>query len=326
MAKVVILGGSGFIGTHLNLWFQKTNHIVKSIDVNRSKLVGLLGNHTAVEIVDGLRQHHLDGADYVIWAAGLTSHTEGQQIPLAYNRNNVEGVVSLIGLMRGMKRKPTLIYLSTTSLYGHQDGLIDESTPPNPIDVYSATKLMAEHYIDVFRKQGEIEACILRLPNCYGPHGRPEAKYGVVNHWLSLAERGEPLLVYGDGEQKRCFLYIEDVIRAIATLLFNAPLEAFLPEATFNILPFNNYSIREVAVAIAQAYKTRVEHIEWPDERKGIEIGDHVFYGAPRKFNQLTGWHPLYDLKQGIQETYENFDNRRAGTHRQRFNKAPQPA
>jgi UDP-glucose 4-epimerase len=316
MAKVIIIGGSGFIGTHLNLWFQGTDHIVKSLDIVRPRLIGLLNNYVSADATR-LDRRYIEGVDYVIWVGGMTSHSEGQQMPFTYNLHNVEGVICLIDTCLELKNPPKIIYVSTTSLYGPQQGVINSGTKPNPIDVYSATKLAGEHYLNIYHRHKVIEMTILRLPNCYGPYGNKEAKFGVINYWLSLAQEGKPISVYGDGSQRRSFLHVDDAVKAIVSPITTP--DKRLWGQTFNVLNTHSYSIGDAAFIIAERFGVKVEYMDWPEGRPEIELGDHLFSGELSvDFHHITGWEAQYDLKKGVLATYESINHRRAGAHRQR--------
>lgn len=225
--RVLITGGAGFIGHNLAIYLSRKGFDVVALDnmerANEAARARLLENEVKVIIADIMDFDNYDGFDVIVHAAAYVSVEESVANPLKYIRNNAYGTskVAYECARRGIK----LLYLSSAAVYGEPKKLpIDEEHPREPISPYGLSKLLGELALSNFRKVYGLGFVTLRLFNVYGPGQNPNYA-GVITNFIERARRGEPLIIYGDGEQTRDFVFVEDVARVI---------EALIEEGTFD--------------------------------------------------------------------------------------------
>jgi UDP-glucose 4-epimerase len=218
---VLVTGGAGFIGSNLVRALLERGDTVRILDNfstgNRASLVGL-----GVEIVEGeLRSYErvhnaVRGTEVVFHLGALGSVPRSVQDPLTSSAVNVEGTLNVLLAARdeGVRR---VVFASSSSVYGNQELLpLVESAHPDPISPYGVAKLAAERYCVSFSRVYEsFETVALRYFNVFGPRQDPRSQYAaVVPLFLTAVGAGEPITVYGDGEQSRDFTYVANVVEA----------------------------------------------------------------------------------------------------------------
>jgi nucleoside-diphosphate-sugar epimerase len=221
MAKALVTGGAGFIGSNLVRALLERGDDVRVLDNfstgNRANLDGL-----DVEIVEGElrsyeRVHNAVRTVEVVYHLGaLGSVPRSVQDPLTSSAVNVEGTLNVLLAARdeGVRR---VVYSSSTSVYGTSRQLpTTEESPPDPISPYAVAKLAAERYCISFSRVYEpLEAVVLRYFNVFGERQSPYSQYAaVVPRFVTAIAAGEPIEVHGDGEQSRDFTYVGNVVDA----------------------------------------------------------------------------------------------------------------
>jgi UDP-glucose 4-epimerase len=176
---------------------------------------------------------------------------------------------------------------------------VDETHLVRPTDINGINKAAGEYYHLVYNNVFGVRACSLRLTNVYGPrqlirHNRQ----GFIGWFIRLALEGGEIQVYGDGSQIRDFVFVDDVadafLRAGATDAVNGDV--------FNVGGADHIAHRDlVDLLIAEAGSGSVRFVEWPEEKRRIDIGD--FYSDSTKFQQTTGWRPRTSLRDGFRQT-----------------------
>src|SRR5437899_4893019 len=221
MAKVLVTGGAGFIGSNLAHALVDRGDDVRVLDNfstgNRANLEGL-----DIEVVEGeLRSYErvhaaVRGIEVVYHLGALGSVPRSVQDPLTSNAVNVEGTLNVLLAARdeGVRR---VIFSSSTSVYGSSRELpTSETMPPDPISPYGVAKLAAERYCVSFsRVYHSFETVVLRYFNVFGPRQDPSSQYAaVVPLFITAIAAGEPLTIFDDGEQSRDFTYVDNVVAA----------------------------------------------------------------------------------------------------------------
>lgn len=222
--KVVVTGGVGFIGSHLAEELARRGyHVVILDDLStgkRENIEALLkgedvkfiqGSITDLRLLQGLFQN----VDYVFHQAAIPSVPRSIEAPIASHEANVTGTLNVLLAARdnGIKK---VIYASSSSVYGNTTALPkNEAMFPNPQSPYAVTKLAGEYYCHVSYKVYGLPTVCLRYFNVYGPRQDPNSQYAaVIPRFISRALKGEPLIIYGDGEQTRDFTFVKDVVEA----------------------------------------------------------------------------------------------------------------
>jgi len=224
MSKILVTGGAGFIGSNLTEALLRQGHGVRVLDnFSSGKRENLVFDekYAVFEIVEGdIRDRQvcfrvLDGAEYVFHLAALASVPQSVKDPLASNAVNVEGTLNLLvaARERGLKR---FIYASSCAIYGDDLSLPKtEEMGPAPLSPYALQKYIGERYCRLFSALYGLETVALRYFNVFGPKQDPGSIYSaVIPRFINALLQGYPPTIYGDGEQSRDFVYIENVVSA----------------------------------------------------------------------------------------------------------------
>jgi len=222
--KVVVTGGAGFIGSHLAEELVNRGYHVVILDGlstgKRENIEALLkgedvkfiqGSITDLRLLQGLFQN----VDYVFHQAAIPSVPRSIENPTTSHEANITGTLNVLLAARdnGVGK---VIYASSCAIYGNTQTLpIREDAPPHPLSPYAVTKLAGEYYCQVFHQVYGLPTVCLRYFNVYGPRQDPDSQYAaVIPRFISRALKGEPPIIYGDGEQTRDFTFVKDVVEA----------------------------------------------------------------------------------------------------------------
>src|SRR5580765_1406464 len=221
MAKVLVTGGAGFIGSNLVRGLLERGDDVRVLDNfstgRRENLSGL-----DIEVVEGeLRSYErvhnaIRGTDVVFHLGALGSVPRSVQDPLTSSAVNVEGTLNVLLAARdeGVRR---VVFSSSSSIYGSaQETPTPETSAPDPISPYGVAKLAAERYcISFSRVYHSFETVVLRYFNVFGPRQDPTSQYAaVVPLFITAIAAGQPVTIFDDGEQSRDFTYVDNVVAA----------------------------------------------------------------------------------------------------------------
>ncbi len=306
--RVLITGGAGFIGSNLAYRLLELGADVTIIDSMLPNTGANAHNIEAIknkikfvqaDIRDNIINDLVKDKDYIFHLAALISHSGSMEDPISDMDINVKGTLNLLEACR-KNSKAVLVYTGTRSQYGTPQYLpVDEKHPCNPKDINGINKLTAESYILLYYKLYGIKSVCLRLTNTYGPrHQMKHSRQGFLNWFIRLAMDNKKIQVFGNGENKRDFNYIDDVIDA---LILIADKKAY--GEIFN-LGGESASILDLAKAVS-GIGGSYELVPYPDEVKRIEVGD--FIASYDKLKNL-GWKPKTSLKDGIQKTKEFYE------------------
>lgn len=220
--RFLVTGGAGFIGSALaNRLMQEGHHVRVIDDLSAGDPARLLRevNFTRGSVTDKPKLWRLlDKVDCVYHLAARVSVPESILYPREYETTNVGGTVALMEAMRdaGVQR---VVLASSGAIYGEQSRQpVTEDMSPHPTSPYAVSKLAAEYYVNTIGGLWGIETVALRIFNAYGPdQAIPPAHAPVIPQFMQQALGGGSLVVFGDGEQTRDFVYIDDVIEALVT-------------------------------------------------------------------------------------------------------------
>ena len=222
MSKYLITGGAGFIGSALAKSLINLGNKVRVFDnLSSGKLENLNGVLKKIDLVKGdIRDmaavgRACVGIDYVLHHAAVTS-VQGSIIdPMSTSEVNILGTSNILTASKDA-RVMRLVFASSASVYGNTSEIpIKEGQLLNPISPYAASKLAGELYCRVFYKTFSLETVVLRYFNVFGPRQDPSSQYAsVIPIFIKSLIKGNPPTIYGDGEQTRDFINVEDVVRA----------------------------------------------------------------------------------------------------------------
>jgi UDP-glucose 4-epimerase len=309
--RIIVTGGAGFIGTHLTSRLLANGHEVAVIDnesnSNRARVPAgarfILGDVTKPEDIEAVFS---EGADAVCHLAGQVSIIRAFDNPVGDLRTNTEGTINVVRACLS-HRVPRLIYASSMTAYGDTEVVpTPESQPCCPDSYYGITKFAAERYVHATAERPDLDfpLCVtsLRMFSVFGPGQAWDNPYqGVLGIFLGRIQRGEPITIFGDGEQTRDFVFIADVINAWVHALDK-------PEATagriLNIGSGSPHSINEVASKVLAAHD--IPHGTYDVRHAPKRPGEQRRVQADiRLAREVLGWQPRIRFEDGLVATMQ---------------------
>jgi UDP-glucose 4-epimerase len=313
-SRVLITGGLGFIGSNLAIRLVQAGAQVTLVDAMIPEYGGNLFNidsirdSVTVNFADIRDRHAMDwlvrDQDFIFHLAGQVSHILSMTNPYPDIEYNIKGTVVLMEAIRQFNPGARVIFTGTRGQYGPAVRLpVDEDAPTNPKGIYEISNLTAEKIIQVYNDIHGIHAVLLRLTNIYGPRAQMRhSHYGVVNWFVRMAIDDQCIKVFGDGQIKRDFLYVDDCVDALL-------MSALCPAARGEILnvgvdrPTNFLDLAQTLVRVCGT--GRWEFAPFTPERKAQEPGD--FYSDISKIRRLVGWRPSTELAEGLHTTVQYY-------------------
>lgn len=311
--RVLVTGGLGFIGSNLAIDLVAQHAQVTIVDLPRLGFGGHYKNIAAIEgqveihevdVRDDLHMEHLIADNEVIFClAGQVSHSRSMAEPLLDLDLNCRSPLAMLEMCRRANRSARIVFAGTRQVYGRPDYLpVDEQHPLRPVDVNGITKLATEQFLRLYHELYGLHTVSLRLTNTYGPRMdlRDPAK-GFIGVFLNRAFRGQVITLFGDGEQRRDYNHVDDVVQA---LKLAARCDSVAGGA-YNLAHPESHSLTEFVDFLDRLVGVRREHIPFPQDRKAIDVGD--YQGDSRLFHSLTGWEPEIGLEEGLRQTVEYY-------------------
>lgn len=291
--KALVLGGSGFIGSHLVDRLLAEQHQVAVLDVKPAALpvecfVGQLED-------SDLLKKALQGRDLVF-------HTVSTTVPATSNKNmefdiasNLISFVRLLELMRE-NQVERIVYLSSGgAVYGNPiDYPIREEHPLNPISSYGIVKVAAEKYLFLFQELYGLKPIIIRPSNAYGPRQSIVKPQGIIGHFLSRAVQGLPLEIWGDGSIRRDYIFVRDLIDLIMAAVHKDV------KGIFNAGAGSDSSVLETVAVMEQVLQKKLVVTTRPAMKHDVQRVRLDISKAQR----TLAWSPQVQLRDGIAEQY----------------------
>jgi len=313
-ARVLITGGAGLIGSTIAHLAVAHGARVTVLDA----LLPLFGGNPfnlqeileEIDFIQGdirdleVMKETVKGADFIFSLAAQVSYVDSNVHPGLDLDINCRGHLNLLNACAQENRHAKIVFTSSRFVYGTIEyNPVDESHPFNCLSIYGINKLAGEKYYRFYHDAYGLKTVSLRLANPYGPRQQMKhGKYGIVNWFIRLALEGKPLTVYGDGHQRRDYIFVEDVAEALM-------LAALTPETAgqvYNLGSGIGTPFKKMAALVADCVPgTRVQQVEWPKDRYFVETGDYI--SDITKISQATGWHPKTSLSAGIAQTVDYY-------------------
>jgi UDP-glucose 4-epimerase len=315
----LITGGCGFIGTSLVAHLLRINpesqiRILDNLSVGkREDLIeairfagdNLDTNSLNIELIEGdIRDYSAclkccRDIDVVIHLAANTGVAPSIENPKDDMETNINGTLNMLEASRHNNVKK-FIFASSGAAIGKAEPPIHEEMSPRPVSPYGASKLAGEAYCSAYYNTFGINTVSLRFGNVYGPFSKH--KNSVIAKFFKLALSGQPLEIYGDGNQTRDFIYIDDLINAILL-----SVKSDFGGETFQIATYKETTVNEVALKIKEIVENnsmrRVSIINTTPR-----LGDvRRSYSDISKARKMLGFEPKYTLDEGLRKTYDYF-------------------
>lgn len=313
--RCLVTGGAGFIGSHLAKRLVAIGAEVEVVDnlnplyggnlANLSPIINAIELHE-IDVRDGKAVRNLLGPiDFVFNLAGQTSHLDSMVDPWTDLDINARAQLDLLESIREVNPAIRVVFASTRQIYGRPDYLpVDEKHPLRPVDVNGINKIAGESYHLLYYHVYGIDVSVLRLTNTYGPGMRvKDARQTFLGTWIKSAVDGETFNVFGDGNQKRDFNYVDDVVDAF---LAAASRDAAVGKA-INLGSSEVVSLTELAkMLVSLAKSSSFDLVPFPEARKAIDIGDYYSDWALAK--EVLDWSPRTMLAEGLESTLTYFE------------------
>lgn len=301
MAKILVTGGAGFIGSHVVDTVVDAGHsvvIVDDLSSGRKDNVNALAQLYEMDIrsdalADLFAREH---PDFVIHLAAQIDVRRSVSEPKFDADVNIIGGLNLLELCVRHKVQKFTFASTGGAIYGAQDVLpASEETVPHPECHYATSKLAFEHYIALYERLYGLRYTILRFPNVYGPRQRPDGEAGVCSILTALMLAGKTPTLFGHGTPLRDYVFVKDIARAALLALDKGDGE------TLNLGSGKGTSVRELFDILKDAVGFEGEP-NLADLRPG-EVKENYITGE--KAAQVLGWKPETTLDAGLRETAE---------------------
>jgi UDP-glucose 4-epimerase len=308
--KILVTGGAGFIGSHVVDTFIADGHevvVVDDLSTGRRSNLNPAATFYEIDIrSDALADVFAKEKPQVVdHHAAQMDVRRSVDDPLFDADVNVLGSIKLIELAR-QHNVERFIYISTGgAVYGEPEYLpCDEDHPINPICPYGASKHTVEHYLYMYNELYDLDYVVLRYPNVYGPRQDPHGEAGVVAIFTGLMLNGDQVVINGDGDQERDFVYVGDCARA--NLLALATENS---NTIFNLGEGMGTTVNDVYNELKGITNYKLSAVHGP-----AKVGEtRRIYLEAKKASQELGWKPTVSLNEGLTATVEYFKQAETG-------------
>ena len=300
--RVLVTGGAGFIGSHVVEYFQgkadvrvfdnlRSGYLKNLQGLKHEFIEGSINDRTAVRAA-------MKGVDYVFHMAAMISVPESMDKPVECVEINTAGtLVVLEEAARANVKK--LCFSSSAANYGDNPVVPKlETMLPEPKSPYAITKLDGEYYCDMFTREGRLKTAVMRYFNVFGPRQNPKSAYAAaVPIFINKAVKNETITIFGDGEQTRDFIYVNDIVAANVFLAMNGTGPGFYNVAYGGRLTINDLAKKIIALTGSSS------RIEYAPER----AGDVRHSMASIEKIKAAGFAPTFSFDEGLAETIKFF-------------------
>jgi UDP-glucose 4-epimerase len=302
MTRILVTGGSGFIGSHLVDELAKSGrHVVTVLEKGPRKFGDLPPNVAFVQgnLSDAKLVHRTlaeGGIEVVYHAAWATVHETSLEDVEVDVESNLIPLLNVLEAARATGVRRVVFLSSGGTVYGlPQAPWVSEEHPTNPICAYGITKLAAEKYLKMYRHLYGLEHVIFRPSVPYGPRQNPLRRQGAVSVFTHRALKGEPIAVWGDGSSVRDYFYVGDLTAPLMAAL-DVPFEG---DMTFNLAGDKGYSLMDLIKTVEESLNVKLK-VEFKPARR-FDVPELRL--DTRAAAQTLRWNPSVPLSEGIRRT-----------------------
>ena len=309
--KLLITGGLGFIGSHLVDSLSKKGHTIKILTKSLSKKANIPKSTRKIQIekIDLVNFKRLGQIiqkfkpDVIIHLAGNTSHSKSFEKPLEDVESNTKTTLFMLEKIRELELPCKFVLASTFIVIGKPKKLpVTENTPCNPTTIYGTNRLASEHLCKIYHDVYGLDTNIFRITNSYGPREQIIPNKNAVNFLIHQAYKKEKLHIYNQGKYFRDFIYIDDVITGINTILKKGK-----PGELYWISSGRKTWFKEFANILQKLTKCGIKFVVTPGYTKKVDVGNFVVDNSKLK---KLGWQPRVSTESGIIKTLKFFDSK----------------
>lgn len=304
MAKYLVTGGAGFIGSHLVEALLRRGEQVRIADdfsTGRRENVPVGRGVEVLDVdlsVDGAAAQAVEGCDYVLHQAAIPSVPKSVKDPVNSHRVNVDATLKMLVAARDARVK-RLVFAGSSSVYGNSQVLPKrEDMRPAPESPYALQKLVSEQYCQMFTRLYGLETVTTRYFNVFGPRQQPGSPYsGVISLFVEALSAGRAPTILGDGKQTRDFTFVADVVDGVLRAC-HAPNAA---GEVINVAVGGRISLLELVRAIQVVLKSNVQPTFGPVREGDVKDSQADIFKA----RNLLGFEPKTPFEEGLRQTIE---------------------
>jgi len=308
--KLLITGGLGFVGSHLVDSLVKKNHKIKILTktLSKKKNIKKSGKKIQIEKIDLTNFRQLGKIiekfkpDVIIHLAGNASHSKSFENPLKDIDSNAKTTLFMLEKIRKLNTPCKFILGSTFIVIGRPKKLpVNENTPCNPTTIYGTNRLSSEYFCKIYHEVYGLHTNIFRITNSYGPREQITPKKNAVNFLIYKSFKKEEISIYNQGKFFRDFIYIDDVISGINTILKKGK-----PGELYWISSGKRTWFYEFGNILEKTTECKVKYSETPAYTKRVDVGNFVVSNS--KLRKL-GWSPKISVDVGVKKTLKFFQS-----------------
>ena len=302
--RILVTGGSGFIGSHLVEHFQGSAEIIVLDDLRsgyRCNLDGFSHRFIEASVTDRAAvEAAMEGVDVVFHLAAMISVPESMNAPCKCAEINVMGLLNVLeaAAANGVRK---LVFASSAAIYGDDPTVPKiESMMPRPKSPYAITKLDGEYYMEMYQREGRLNTAAIRFFNVFGPRQDPNSAYAAaVPIFIQSALTGKDITIFGDGEQTRDFIHVKDIVAALVHAAEDPQIHG-----TFNAGYGVSMTVNDLADRIIRLSGSTSKIVHLPER-----LGDVKHSRASIDKLLATDFRHVSSLEQGLEETMAYFRN-----------------
>jgi|TARA_B100001750_G_scaffold74997_1_gene59656 UDP-glucose 4-epimerase len=308
--KLLITGGLGFVGSHLVDSLVKKNHKIMILTKTLSKKKNIKKSAKKIQIkkMDLINFQQLGKIiekfkpDVIIHLAGNASHSKSFENPLKDIDSNAKTTLFMLEKIRKLGIPCKFILGSTFIVIGKPKKLpVNENTPCNPTTIYGTNRLSSEYFCKIYHEVYGLHTNIFRITNSYGPREQIIPQKNAVNFLIYKSFKKEEISIYNRGKFFRDFIYIDDVISGINTILKKGK-----PGELYWISSGKRTWFYEFGNILEKTTDCKVKYSETPVYTKKVDVGNFVVSNS--KLRKL-GWSPKISVNVGVKKTLEFFQS-----------------
>ena len=308
--KLLITGGLGFVGSHLVDSLVKKNHkiMILTKTLSKKKNIKKSAKKIQIEKIDLTNFQQLGKIiekfkpDVIIHLAGNASHSKSFENPLKDIDSNAKTTLFMLEKIRKLNTQCKFILGSTFIVIGKPKKLpVNENTPCNPTTIYGTNRLSSEYFCKIYHEVYGLHTNIFRITNSYGPREQIIPKKNAVNFLIYKSFKKEEISIYNQGKFFRDFIYIDDVISGINTILKNGKSGEL-----YWISSGKRTWFYEFGDILEKTTGCKVKYSETPVYTKKVDVGNFVVSNS--KLRKL-GWSPKISVDVGVKKTLKFFQS-----------------
>ena len=287
--QYLITGGEGFIGKNLKEQLKKLGNDSKTLDIagKPDYIVSVTNFNELLNIKEDF--------DGIFHLAATTSPPQFEDDPLSGFQVNANGTLNILEFakIKGIRK---VVLASSSATYGNSKSIsVEDKLPDRYSNLYPITKILNEHLARYYSLRGEIECVSLRYFNTYGPGENSKSQYAsVIWRFIKSIYNKETPLIYGDGEQKRDFIYVDDNARGTSLAM-----DKGISGESYNIGSGTSITFNEIYKMVKEEMRSQVEAEHIPNPLKSYQYFTQADISKAKKD---LGFVPEYDLRKGIRK------------------------